>query len=143
MTKQYSENNGHKDAVSVKKDISALLENSAARLTKLEDEVSQAAGKAKEDLTTWVEGGVSQVNEGLEKLSDDARETVVGAATTVKKEVGHGLSQYNTKAQEFADKVPGGFGMKTARYPWVVISIALLFGIVLGMMLKSVQHLLA
>jgi len=112
----------------------------AARFSIFEDNVSQATGKAKEDLTTWVEDAVSQLSEGFEKLTGDARETVVGAAATVKKYVGHGLSQYNAKAQEVADKVPGGFGEKAARYPWVAISIALAVGFLLGSLLKPARH---
>ena len=112
----------------------------AARFSIFEDNVSQATGKAKEDLTTWVEDGVSQLSEGFEKLTGDARETVVGAAATVKEDVGHGLSQYNAKAQEVADKVPGGFGEKAARYPWVAISIALAVGFLLGSLLKPARQ---
>jgi len=41
-----------KDAARVKKDISTLAGDGAARLSRLEDNVSQATGKAKEDLTT-------------------------------------------------------------------------------------------
>ena len=73
-------------------------------------------------------------------MSGDATEAVVGAAATVKKDVGHGLSQYNAKAQEVADKVPGGFGAKTARYPWVAITIALVVGFMLGGFLKPARH---
>jgi ElaB/YqjD/DUF883 family membrane-anchored ribosome-binding protein len=102
----------------------------------LENKVRQDAGKAKKDLTALEEDGVSELSEGFEKLKGDARETVVGAVATVKKEVGHGLSQYNAKAQEVADKVPGGLGEKAARYPWVAITIAFAVGLLLGNFLK-------
>jgi ElaB/YqjD/DUF883 family membrane-anchored ribosome-binding protein len=142
MNDQQLENKVRKDAAKVKKDLNTLVGDSAARVNRYEDNVSQATGKAKEDLTTWVEGGVSQLSEGVEKLTGDARETVVGAAATVKKDVGHGLSQYNAKAQEVADKVPGGFGKKAAKYPWVAISIGLAIGFLLGSLLKPArQHL--
>jgi ElaB/YqjD/DUF883 family membrane-anchored ribosome-binding protein len=65
---------------------------------------------------------------------------VVGAAATVKKDVGHGLSQYNAKAQEVANQVPGGFGKKAVRYPWVTISIALAVGFLLGSLLKPTRQ---
>jgi ElaB/YqjD/DUF883 family membrane-anchored ribosome-binding protein len=110
--------------------------DSSVRFTRFEDKVSQSTGKAKEDLTTWVEDGVSDLSEGFEKLTDEARESVVNAAATVKKDVGHGLSQYNAKVQKVADKVPGGFGKKAARYPWVAITIALVVGFLLGNLLK-------
>lgn len=127
------------DGARVKKDLTTLVEDGAAQITRFEDKVSQTPGKVKENLTIWVEDSVSQLGEGFEKLTDDAKETVVGAATAVKKEVGQGLSQYNAKAQEVADRVPGGFGEKAARYPWVAISIALVVGFLLGSFLKPAR----
>ena len=139
MNDQQSENKVHQDAAKVKKDLTTLAGDSAVRFSRFEDNLSQATGKAKEDLTTWVEDGVSQLSEEFEKLTGEARETVVGAAEMVKKDVGHGLSQYNSKAQEVADKVPGGFGNKAARYPWVAISIGLAVGFLLGILFKPAQ----
>jgi len=104
-----------------------------------DDNVSQAAGKAKEDLTTWVGDSASQLGEGFEKWTGDAREALVDAAETVKKDVRHGLSQYNAKAQEIADRVPGGFGEKAARYPWVVVTLSLAVGLLLGNVLKPAR----
>jgi ElaB/YqjD/DUF883 family membrane-anchored ribosome-binding protein len=136
------ENKVRKDAAKVKKDISTLMDDSTARVTRYENTVGQATGKAKEDLTNWVEDNVSQLSEGFEKLTGEAKETVVGAAAAVKKDVGHGLSQYNAKAQEVADKVPGSFGKQAASYPWVAITIALVFGFLLGSLLKPFRPLL-
>jgi ElaB/YqjD/DUF883 family membrane-anchored ribosome-binding protein len=102
----------------------------------LENKVRKDAGKVTEDLSTLLGNRVSQLSKGFEKLTGDAKESVVGAAATVKKDVGHGLSQYNDKAQDFADKVPDGFSKKAARYPWVAISIGLLVGFLLGILLK-------
>ena len=107
----------------------------------LENNVRQDAAILNQDLTTSVENGISQLSKGFEKLTNDARETVVSAAAVVKKDVGHGLSQYNAKAQEMADKVPGGFSEKAARYPWVGISIALLVGFMLGIVIKPARQL--
>ena len=104
-----------------------------------EDNISQAAGKAKEDLTVWVGDGVSQLGESFEKWVGDTRETLTDAAATVKNDVRHGLSQYNAKAQEIADKVPGGFGEKAARYPWVVVTLSLAVGLLLGNVLKPAR----
>jgi ElaB/YqjD/DUF883 family membrane-anchored ribosome-binding protein len=136
MNDQQIENKVRKDADKIKKDIGTLVEDSAAQFSRFEDKVSQATGQAKEDLTTWVEDGVSDLSEGFEKMTDEARESVVSAAATVKKDVGRGLSQYNAEVQKVADKVPGGFGKKAARYPWVAISIALVVGLLLGSLLK-------
>jgi ElaB/YqjD/DUF883 family membrane-anchored ribosome-binding protein len=46
------------------------------------------------------------------------------------------LSQYNAKAQEYAEKIPGGLADKAAKYPWVAISIGLGLGVLLGGLLK-------
>jgi ElaB/YqjD/DUF883 family membrane-anchored ribosome-binding protein len=141
MNDQQFENKVCNDATKVKKDLSTLVGDGAVQFSRLEDKVNQATGKAKEDLTTWVGGNVSQLSEGFEKLTGDAREAVVGAASTVKKDVSHGLSQYNAKAQEVADKVPGDIGRQAARYPWVAISIALAVGFLLGIMFKPTRQL--
>jgi len=105
----------------------------------LENNVRQDVAKLNQDLTTSVEDSFSQLSEGFEKLTSDTRETVVSAAAMVKKDVGHGLSQYNAKAQEMVDKVPGGIGEKAARYPWVTVSIALAMGLLLGSLLKPTR----
>ncbi|HMD89125.1 MAG TPA: hypothetical protein VKF38_08180 [Anaerolineaceae bacterium] len=142
MNDHQFENKVRKDTAKVKKDISTLMDDSTARVTRVQDNFSQATVKAKEDLTSWVNDNVSQLGEGFEKMTGDAKEAVVGAAATVKKDVGHGLSQYNAKAQEVADKVPGGFGKQAARYPWVAITIALVVGLLLGSLLRPVRPLL-
>ena len=103
-----------KDAAKVKKDLHTLVRDSTTRMGRYEDNASQATGKAKEDLTTWVVNRISQLSKGFKKLTGDAKETVVGTAATVKKDVEHGLSHYNVKSQEVADRVPGSFGKKTA-----------------------------
>jgi len=100
------------------------------------EKVSQDADMVIEDLNTLVGDGVSEFNQEFQKLTGDARETMVSAVTAIKKDIGQGLSQYNAKAQEVADKVPGGLGEKAARYPWVAISIALAAGLLLGGLLK-------
>jgi ElaB/YqjD/DUF883 family membrane-anchored ribosome-binding protein len=139
MNDQKLEKKVHRDAVKVKNDISTLVGDSAVRFSRFGDNLSQATGKAKEDLTTWVADGSSQLSDGFEKLTGEAKDTVVSTAATVKKEVGHGLVQYNAKAQEVADQVPGRLGKKAARYPWVAISIALLVGFLLGSLLSPTR----
>ena len=103
------------------------------------EKVSQDADMVIEDLNTLVGDGVSEFNQEFQKLTGDARETMVSAVTAIKKDIGQGLSQYNAKAQEVADKVPGGLGEKAARYPWVAISIALAAGLILGGLLKPAR----
>ena len=140
MNDQHLENKVRADAANIEKDFSSVVKDGVFRFGKYEDNVSQATVKAKRDLTTWAEDGVTQMSKGFEKLADDAKESVVGAVATVKKEVGHGLSQYNAKAQAVADRVSGGFSKKAARYPWVLISSALVVGFVLGSLLKPARR---
>ena len=142
MNDQQLMNKVSQDAVNGKKDLSTLVEGGVFQLSRFEDNASQATGKAKGDLTTWVENGASQLSKGFEKLKGNVREKVVDAAATVKKDVGHGLSTYNAKAQKVADKVLGGFGKKAARYPWVAISTALAVGFLLGSLLKPTRKFL-
>lgn len=142
MNDRQLDNKVRKDAAKVKKDISTLMVDSTARVTRVQGNFNQATGKVKEEVNTWVDDSVSQLEEGLEKMASDAKESVVGAATSVKKDVGRGLSQYNAKAQEAANKIPGNFGKQAAKYPWVAISIALVVGFLLGGLLKPARLLL-
>jgi ElaB/YqjD/DUF883 family membrane-anchored ribosome-binding protein len=139
MNDRQLEKKVRQDAANVKKDIDVLVEDSATRLGRLDNNI----GHISENLTTWVEDNVSQMSAGVGKMTGEARETLVNAATTVAKDVGHGLSQYNMKAQQVANKVPGGFGNQTARYPWVAISIALVLGFLLGSLLRPARKPLA
>ena len=123
------------DAAKVSKDVNNLIGDSTVRLSRFEDSVS----KAKEDVVTWVDDNVTQLSDGLEKAAGDARETLTKTTATVKKEVGQGLSQYNAKAQKVANQVPGDFGVKAARYPWVAMSFALAIGFLLGLLLKPTR----
>ena len=140
MNDRQLENKICQDAANVIKDVSTLAGDSAARFGRFENDVSRATGKAKVDLTTWVDENVSQMSKEFEKLTGDARDTLVNVAATAKKDVGHGLSQYNTKVQELADKAPGGFGKKAAKYPWVALSITVVVGFLLGMLIRPARQ---
>jgi hypothetical protein len=135
MNGRRMQNKVRQDAERVKKDLNILQGDSIALLNSLEYTVSQTTG----DLPVWVEGSVSQLSDGVEKLADDAMETVTKAATTVKKDIGHGLTQYNTKAQKVIEKVPGDLNKKAAKYPWVLVSFALVMGILSGSFLNFSQ----
>jgi len=69
-------------------------------------------------------------------LTGETKELVTGAVKTLNKDVGHRLSQYNAIVQDFADRFPGDFGKKAARYPWVMITLSLVCGLLLGVLLK-------
>lgn len=105
----------------------------------VEEKTLEAVSSAKDNVVAWVEEGVSNIKEGTHHLVDDAKETYDKTTQAIDKNVKKGLSQYNSKAQEVADKVPGGLGDTVIKYPWVAISIGLLFGIVLGFLLKPAR----
>lgn len=93
------------------------------------------------DLNALMENGVTNVTKGFEKFKSDTKETLSDAAESVKKEVGYGLDQYNTKAQELADKVPGDFMDQVKKYPWVAITAGLAVGLIVGGLLKPSRRL--
>ena len=103
---------------------------------KLQKKIQQDTTAVKKDIIALAEDSVSHVTKGFEKFTGDAKESLMGAADTLKKDVGHGLSQYNAKAQEYAKKMPGDLANKAAKYPWVAISIGVGIGLLLGGMLK-------
>jgi ElaB/YqjD/DUF883 family membrane-anchored ribosome-binding protein len=100
-----------------------------------EKKVNRDVDKAKNDLATLGEDGVTGLSRKFEQLTDDTKKTVDVAVKTVNKTVGQGLSQYNAKVQEVADRVPGGLGQKATGYPWVTITISLALGLLLGVLL--------
>ncbi len=101
-----------------------------------ENKVNRDIDKTKEDLTTLRDDGVTGLNRQYEHLSDNVKKTVAGAAKNVNQSVEYGLKQYNEKVQEVADKFPGSFSKKAARYPWVTVSLSLALGLLLGVLLK-------
>ncbi len=90
----------------------------------------------REDAATLGEDGATGLGRIFDQLVDDTKQMVSVGVKTVNQEVGQGLSQYNAKVQEYADRVPGDFSKKAAEFPWVTITISLVFGLMLGMLLK-------
>jgi ElaB/YqjD/DUF883 family membrane-anchored ribosome-binding protein len=88
-------------------------------------------------VAAWVNSGLSQLSGEFEKVKDDSRKTVTHASTTTMKIVGNGLRQYNAKAAEVVNKLPGSVGVKAGEYPWVSIFFALMAGILLRGILMS------
>lgn len=107
---------------------------------KLRNKLRRDVDKVKKDINNLVEDSASQLSDGFEKLTGEAKESVVGAATSLKKDFGHGFSQYNARIQDVANKVPGSFGKQVARYPWVAMSISLVVGFLLGSLFKPARH---
>ena len=81
----------------------------------LEKKIQQDTADIGRDLNALMDNSSAKISKGFEKIKDDAKETLVDAADTVKKEVGHGLSQYNSKAQEYANRVRGDWSDKVAQ----------------------------
>ena len=101
-----------------------------------ENKVDRDIDKAKEDVATLGEDGVTGLSRKFEQLTDETKEMVTDAVKSLNQEVGHGLSTYNAKVQDFADRLPGDLGKKAARYPWVTITMSLAAGLLLGVLLK-------
>lgn len=106
-----------------------------------ENKVNRDIDKAKEDVATLREDGVTGLSRKFEQLTDETKEMVTDAVKSLNQEVGHGLSTYNAKVQDFADRLPGDFGKKAARFPWVTITMTLAAGLLLGILLKPRRQL--
>jgi ElaB/YqjD/DUF883 family membrane-anchored ribosome-binding protein len=104
-------------------------------------QVEQDAARVKKDLNTMLSNRVTQITDDIEKLTGEAKDAMYGVADTVKKDVVVRLDQYNTKAAEVVENIPGGLVEKTVRYPWVAVSIALVAGLVLGGLLKPSRQI--
>jgi ElaB/YqjD/DUF883 family membrane-anchored ribosome-binding protein len=103
---------------------------------KYERKVEQDATRVRKNLSSLFGNSVEHVESKVESLADDAKTAYDNTTATVKKDLAHSLSQYNAKAQEYAEKIPGGLADKAAKYPWVAISIGLGLGVLLGGLLK-------
>lgn len=101
-----------------------------------ENKVNQDIDNLKKDVATLGDDSVTGLSKMFTQRADDAKKTVADTVQNVNKAVGQRLSQYNTKVQEVADRVPGGFAKKAAGYPWVTITIFLVVGLMLGVLLK-------
>ncbi len=101
-----------------------------------EKKVNQDVDNVKEDIAALTDDGATGLSRKYERLEDDVKSTVSEAVKTINKGVGQGLSQYNTKVQDVADRVPGDFSKKIANYPWVTITLTLALGLFLGALLK-------
>jgi len=103
---------------------------------KLEKKIQNDMAVIRQDLDTLMKNNASKISQGYEKLIGEAKETLGDAVGTVKKEVGHGLSEYDAKVQEYANKVHGDLDDMVTNYPWVAITIGLAIGLILGGLLK-------
>jgi ElaB/YqjD/DUF883 family membrane-anchored ribosome-binding protein len=109
--------------------------------TNQEKQAQQDTARVKKDLNTMLTNRVSQITDEIEKLTVEAKDTMVDAAESVKKDIGVRLGQYNSKAQEVVEMVPGGFVEKATRYPWVALSLAVIVGFILGNLFKPTRQI--
>jgi ElaB/YqjD/DUF883 family membrane-anchored ribosome-binding protein len=140
MDNHQFENKVRKDADKVKKDMSTLIGDSATQFGQFEENVNQTASKAKADFNSWIENNASQLQDGYNKVTNNAKESLTDTANTVLKNVDRQFSHFNAKAEKVANTVPGGLGEKVAKYPYVAISIAVLFGFLIGSLLSPAKQ---
>lgn len=97
-----------------------------------ERKVNRDVDKIKKDIATLGDDGATKLSRVFSKWTNTSKKT----AADINKGVEDGLSTYNEKIQDVADRVPGGFSKKAAGYPWVTITMSLAVGLLLGVLLK-------
>jgi len=131
MNEKKLETKVRQDAAKVKKNFDMLVKDATVRMGKFEDQTTQTTGKAKEELTARMEENLSQLSKDFEKLMHEA--------SVMRKDVGHGLSKVNTKAQKMIHKKSDDAARKTAIISWVSFSLAVAVGFVAFILLRPVQ----
>lgn len=92
--------------------------------------------KVKKAFTTLIDDGSSQLREKYDQFTGTAQDTANETAMIIKKNIDSGMKQYNSKVQEVADKFAGGVSKNVSKYPWVVVSLGLVVGFILGAIFK-------
>lgn len=105
----------------------------------LEKYIQNEMASIRRDLDILIKNNALKISQGYEKLIGEVKETLSDAAGIVKKEVGHGLSEYDARVQEYANKVHGDLGDIATNYPWVAITVGLGIGLILGGLLKPAR----
>ena len=90
----------------------------------------------KKAVDNMVDDGVSQLKSEYDEFRGLVKDNVNSAASSIKKDVNHGMEQYNSKAQKVLDKLPFDLNHSVSKYPWVVITFGMVFGLILGFLLK-------
>jgi ElaB/YqjD/DUF883 family membrane-anchored ribosome-binding protein len=127
-------------SVQLNKDFNKLVNDNETQIKNFGEKMNHSVTQVEQDVNSWIENGISSMNNGFETLTDEAKEAINDAAAKLKKNTGQSFKQYNSKIQQVADKVPGGFSKKVSKYPWVTISIAVIFGLFLGGLLKLARR---
>ena len=108
----------------------------------LEKNIQNDVTDLRRDLNTLKENSATNVAKGFEKMRKETKDTLSEAAETVKKDVGQGIGRYNSKAEEFVDRLPGDFVEKVAKYPWVAITVGVAIGFLVGGLLKPSRRII-
>jgi len=106
----------------------------------MDKKIEQDSQKVKKDINSLMEDSVSRVTKGLERMTEDAKDTFVSTSETMKKDIGYGIKQYNSKVNDLSKNVPGDLSKKVSQYPWVAISIGLGIGLLVGGLFKLTQR---
>jgi len=101
-----------------------------------ESKLEKDGAKIKNAFAALVEDGSSKIKSDVTHFTDSVKDNANEAVSVVKKNVGVGLTHYNAKAQAAVDRLGGGISQNVIKFPWVVISLGLVFGIILGFLLK-------
>lgn len=105
-----------------------------------ETKMEKDGTKVKKALITFISDGASQLKDEYDQFTGTAQEKANETAAAFKKNVDYGMKQYNSKIQEVADKFSGGVSKNVNKYPWVVVSLGLVFGFILGVVIKPSRH---
>ena len=130
-----------KDASRLKKDLSALAEDSAARFNQLEVMASLASNKAKKDLAKQLETSANQWRKKVGKLTEIVTRSVEGTIKPLKKDIGRQSSNFAAKAQGITVKPPKNIDKKTSAFHWLaMITVGLAVGFGLGLVFQSARQ---
>lgn len=117
----------------MKKDIGVLMQDSAAN-------VQVSTNKAANSLWMSIQANASQLTKDLDKVTDSGKETVVGAATKIKRDVIPHFGKTNPTPQKFVVKAADSIEKKVSKYPWIAISALVAVGLLLGSVVKPFRQ---
>jgi hypothetical protein len=105
--------------------------------TRTLDRIGHDTQKVKNDVIDLVNDSSARINHGIEKIAGGAQDTVSTTAKTVVRDVGKGLTQYNSRVDGLVAKMPGDINKKASRYPWVAMSMVLVTGLIIGVVIGT------
>lgn len=106
----------------------------------IEKRISKNFERAVRDLAALKDDALVGLNWKVEQVVEGPRKSATIAAQNLNKSFMQGLHDYNAKAQEYIEMVPGDLGKKAAEYPWVVISMSVVAGLIVGTLLRLSRH---